>query len=426
MRAAERAGRMSVTERDVTSALDEAATLGKQAATLTNDPVHWEATLMEALSAVKRADGLLNSGEATDELRGRTAALRQDLEAADKDRRMIARLEAARLQSAAAGKEGIFDAAGSATLYASAFEDDMRLRSLSADQAAEAINKRAIREDLLAYLAEWTNITTSKKDRQWLRGILRAAEPDLTTFRNRWNAALAQNDGDGLRHLAFGQEAGNQPAVMVVLMGRQLTQVNAEDAVKFLKATNERHPGDFWTLSELGYACLESKPPRMDEAARYSTAALALRPDSSGTHNNLGKALRDLGKMDEAAAEYRRAIQLDPKLAYAHNGLGNVLGDQGKREEAAAEYRTAIQLDPKNAIDHNNLGKLLDDQGSARRRPPSTAPPPNSTLSSPMLTTASATSWATRASAKRRPPNTALPSNSILRTPLPTITSVNS
>ena len=69
--ASEHARKAAATERDVTAALEEATVFGKQAAGLHDDPAKWEEALVEALSAVKRADGVLNSGEGGDDLRGR-------------------------------------------------------------------------------------------------------------------------------------------------------------------------------------------------------------------------------------------------------------------------------------------------------------------------------------------------------------------
>ena len=348
----------------MTAALDEAATLGKQAATLTADPARWEAALAEALLAVKRAEGLLNNGEGAEELRERVAALREELEAADKDRRMVARLEEARLQGAVAGKESGFDYAREAVQYAAAFEEDMRLRSLSADRAAEGINKRAIREELLAALADWSNITPNQKDQQRLRGILKAADPDVTTFRNRWNAAMAQKDWDGLRHLAFGPEASTQPAARVALLGKQLTEAgSAADAVQLLKKVNEQRPGDFWIIFELAHGYSKMKPPAMDEAIRLLTAAVALRPGSPVAHTKLGFALYNKGQGDEAIAEYRQALQIQPDFAVAHCNLGFALYNKGQLDEAIAQYRQALQIQPDNALVHIALGILLDNKG---------------------------------------------------------------
>ena len=196
VRAADHARRAAETERDVTAALEEAESKSREAAGLHNDPVRWEAALTEAMSAVKRAEGVLNGGvDDTGRLKDRTASLRGGLEAAEKDRRMIARLEEARFR-AAGGKENGFDKAGAA-LYAEAFrEDGLELTSLEPEQAADRINGRAIREELLAALADWSNTTPNKDDARRLRRVLQAAHPDPASFRNRWSAALAQRDWD--------------------------------------------------------------------------------------------------------------------------------------------------------------------------------------------------------------------------------------
>ncbi len=61
----------------MTAALEDATTFARQAAGLHDDPAKWEAALVEALSAVKRAAGVLNNGvDDTGELRGRVDGLR--------------------------------------------------------------------------------------------------------------------------------------------------------------------------------------------------------------------------------------------------------------------------------------------------------------------------------------------------------------
>ena len=110
-----------------------------------------------------------------------------------------------------------------------------------------------------------------------MREILKEADPDAATFRNRWNAAITRKDSNALRRLVFGSEAHDQPAVTVALLGEQLTEIDAADAVKFLKEANERHPADFWILFKLAYACQVSNPPLNADAAAllYGGAGIA-------------------------------------------------------------------------------------------------------------------------------------------------------
>jgi tetratricopeptide (TPR) repeat protein len=404
-RAAEKAGlatehtrKAANTERDVTGALEEAMAFAKQAAGLHDDPTKWEAAIVEALSAVKRADGVLNSGvDDTGELRAQVDALRAELDAAERDRLMIARLEAARFQLAAAGHENGYDYAGAVALYAAAFrKDDEDWDALGADETAARINQRAIREELLAALADWSNFT-AKEQGEKLRRIVQAADPDPASWRNRWTAAARRKDLDVLRRLALSPEAKDQPTARLVLIGRTLIELGAAaEAVKFLKEANEQRPGDFWIAFQLAYACSKTKPPATDEAIRYYTAALMVRPnayahynlgiallgkgqldeaiaelhkalhilpDDAGAHSSLGIALLGKGQLDEAITEYHKALQIKPDFAEAHSYLGNALLDKGQWDEAIAEYHKALQIQPDLAMAHRGLGLALQKKG---------------------------------------------------------------
>ncbi len=109
------------------------------------------------------------------------------------------------------------------------------------------------------------------------------------------------------------------------------------------------------------------QPPRHDEAIRFYTAAVALRPDNSMYHNSLGNVLWLRGRQDEAVVEYRTANRLDPKNAHALTNLGNALFQQGKLDEAVTAYRAVLQMDTASsaarAITQNNLGVALGEQG---------------------------------------------------------------
>jgi Flp pilus assembly protein TadD len=100
---------------------------------------------------------------------------------------------------------------------------------------------------------------------------------------------------------------------------------------------------------------------RRDEAVQAYRRALAARPDSAMTHNNLGVALMrtDDGAGAEARTELLAALASanDPAaVAYAHVSLGNLLR-QGKDYAAAEkEYETARRLMPQHPAPLLNLG----------------------------------------------------------------------
>ena len=87
--------------------------------------------------------------------------------------------------------------------------------------------------------------------------------------------------------------------------------------------------------------------------------ALRLRPQFSAAHNNLGVALRDLGRHPEAEASYREALRLQAHYPEAHNNLGDALRALGRLGEAEASFREALRLRPDYPEAHNNLGLAL-------------------------------------------------------------------
>lgn len=87
--------------------------------------------------------------------------------------------------------------------------------------------------------------------------------------------------------------------------------------------------------------------------------ALAVDPDTSLAHNNLGMTLAGRGELDEAAAHYRRALALDPVYANGYVNLGLVHLKRGDIEGAASEFRRAIEIDPRAMLGYFNLGIAL-------------------------------------------------------------------
>jgi predicted O-linked N-acetylglucosamine transferase (SPINDLY family) len=115
-------------------------------------------------------------------------------------------------------------------------------------------------------------------------------------------------------------------------------------------------------LHWLGVLMLREERP--EEAAVWLEKAVRSAPTVPAFHNNLGIALKKLGKLDEATQCYRQALALLPGFAEAHNNLGNALEGQGRLEEAAECYRRALASKPDFAYAHNNLGNVLQSLGS--------------------------------------------------------------
>jgi predicted O-linked N-acetylglucosamine transferase (SPINDLY family) len=98
---------------------------------------------------------------------------------------------------------------------------------------------------------------------------------------------------------------------------------------------------------------------RLDEAVASYRRAVELRPDYLLALNNLGVAVKAQGHLDEAVACYRRVLQLQPNYAEAHSNLGVALETLGRLDEAVACYRRAVELKPGYVDAYNNLGAVL-------------------------------------------------------------------
>ncbi len=60
----------------------------------------------------------------------------------------------------------------------------------------------------------------------------------------------------------------------------------------------------------------------------------------------MGRVAIERGHPDAAIAHYRRALALQPDLADAYNNMGNALKEVGRLQEAHAAYLDALRLDP--------------------------------------------------------------------------------
>ncbi len=90
---------------------------------------------------------------------------------------------------------------------------------------------------------------------------------------------------------------------------------------------------------------------------------LAIDPDVPEVLNNLGNALRDVGRLDDAVAIYRRALKIKPNFSAAYNNLGLAQGRMGSFGDALESYRHAVSVNPDFADAYNNEGNALVNLG---------------------------------------------------------------
>jgi tetratricopeptide (TPR) repeat protein len=85
------------------------------------------------------------------------------------------------------------------------------------------------------------------------------------------------------------------------------------------------------------------KIDRLDEAIRYLTRAVQIRPDFPEAHNALGICYLTRGQLDKAVTEFSEATQQKPDYASAHNNLATALGELGRNDQAIHEFSEAVR-----------------------------------------------------------------------------------
>ena len=93
-------------------------------------------------------------------------------------------------------------------------------------------------------------------------------------------------------------------------------------------------------------------------AARHYGELTRRLPTSWIAFNNLGVALKALGRLDDAVAAYERAIALGGG-GQPHSNLGVVLAELERIEPAEAAHARAVALQPESATAQANLGAFF-------------------------------------------------------------------
>ncbi len=101
-------------------------------------------------------------------------------------------------------------------------------------------------------------------------------------------------------------------------------------------------------------------------AGREMRRALALAPQSSEAHNNLGAVDMRVGLAPPAMHRFMRALALAPTAVDAWRNLGGAFSWQGRVGQALAAARTTLSLAPSNAEAHDTLANALVGLGDAR------------------------------------------------------------
>jgi serine/threonine-protein kinase len=347
----------------------------------------------EAMAELSKAAGLLTGG--SPELQAQREPLRLRVRAMGKDLEMLAKLSAIRLRMADAMVDSEFDPLSTTPLFLAAFHEyGIEVGALEVAEAARRVSESAIRAELVEALEDWAADLTSRiprtvahelarleqvpadtLDRQLLHAIApkrqkvlqiaEAAGPPPDALLRRVRETVARLDHKALSRLAGDEATAALPAMTQFRLAINLYVSGGapHEVIAVLRRAERQYPADFWINHELGYQLMDTVPPQAQEALRYYSVALALRPKSPGAHHNVARALQEMGRLEEAIAEFRIAIALQPNYAYAHNSLGNCLIAIHQVEEGLKHLRKATEIAPEYAGAYMNLGLALDTAG---------------------------------------------------------------
>jgi tetratricopeptide (TPR) repeat protein len=249
--------------------------------------------------------------------------------------------------------------------FAQAFQDfGIDIEALGSTEAAAQITPRAIHSVLVKALDEWASLRKRARgdnDVSWKKLVETARQADPDDWRNRCRDAFLRGDRQALEQLADTVPIGQMPPASLYLLGHTLSDVSAVDkTMDLLRRAQHEYPSDLWINDTLAYFSANvCQPPRWDDAVRFYTAVLALRPGFAPLHRSVADVFRAKGALQEALAEYTKAVELDPndRLGWLSRGWLYQYSLHS-HDKAVADYTRVIELNPK------EIQALLDRAGS--------------------------------------------------------------
>ncbi|HZZ32807.1 MAG TPA: tetratricopeptide repeat protein [Phenylobacterium sp.] len=127
------------------------------------------------------------------------------------------------------------------------------------------------------------------------------------------------------------------------------------------RAILARWPDDAEAMGMLALILADGEDPEAAEAEELVLRRAALRPEDPAALLGLGWLRARQGDHEAAVTIYRQAAEWRPELAPIHNELGVALRNLGRRDEALAALDEAIARDPAFRVARGNRGLVLVD-----------------------------------------------------------------
>ncbi len=287
----------------------------QEAAALASDLAHWQMLVTQARDTWKRAAAIAAVGPSLlpDALMVRLDEQGKQLKVAEQDLDTAQQLDEVRLKAQALSVTPS-KPASVGPAYGKIFTNlGIDVAKGNAIQLGKKIEASPNRGVLIAALDDWAQRADDPALTTRLLAISRQADPD--PWRDQVRDPKHWNDLAALQKLAATAKVEQQtPPILILLAGR--LGAAGGNGTSLLRQALVMHPADFWLHFTLGTML---KDPA--EQIGFYQAALAIRPVSAVTHNNLGVALLAKGDRDGALFHFQKAIALDPQLAVTHVNL---------------------------------------------------------------------------------------------------------
>jgi serine/threonine protein kinase len=247
------------------------------------------------------------------------------------------------------------------------------VNSLDVAEAAARLRGRSIVEELVIALDDWAGMRRRRKpDAAWTKLLTIAQAVDSDPWRNRLRTAWERNDRSELEHLAATISTDEVAPGTSLLLGSALCDLGAVDTgIRLLRRAQQRYPNDLWLNDALAVRyCWIVDPPRFDDALRFYTAALAVRPDNHRLHTVVGNVQRERRALDEATLAYSRAIELKPTELEAWLGRGMCHLELGQWTNALDDFALHNDTSSKRVIVWRNRRATFFPDGKLATSPP--------------------------------------------------------
>jgi eukaryotic-like serine/threonine-protein kinase len=307
-----------------------------------------EGHLAEAWLILARAEGRY------EEVGNPPAGLKQaraGLEADQRDRDMLDRLDAIRRQASGRieGKEAIDQ------LYRRAFAGyglDVEDRPVA--HAAQAMQVSPLRGPLVASLDAWARVAPAVRA-QHLRTL--ASQVDADPWQRQVRALDPKTDSLELLRLAEKPQATSPTGAL--LLGDALDQAGeCARALTLLQQAQRHHPEDLSLAWALAARLLVASPVAAPQGVRYLTLAVGLNPENVALRIDLADALVLAGLRDEAIDIYQDALRLERTSQRARASLAAALLEEGRCAEALGMLRSMPMSDPDTLREWERLAQL--------------------------------------------------------------------